>query len=90
MSTIPPKKKSGDMCGIFAETHAGELKDSLAEEVEDVQKEVTAVSLQREEAKRKLTALEKEMEALNEQRQELKVGSSKGSLMKVVIAKSMA
>lgn len=43
--------------------------------MEDVRKEVNAVTEQREEARQKVSALEKELEALNAQKQQLKVCS---------------
>ena len=59
----------------FAESQAGELKDSLAEEVEDVRKEVRQVSDQKEEAQQKLASLQKELDTLHKQREEIKVSN---------------
>lgn len=61
------------MKDLPAESQAGELKESLAEEVGDVRQEVQQVSSQKEAAQQKLASLQKELDALEGQRKQIKV-----------------
>lgn len=56
-----------------ADTHAGELKDSLADEVEGARKDVGAVAQQRDQAAKKLSSLEKELERLTALKTQMQV-----------------